>query len=214
MFGESFQSGFWHRIHGEGPGKGLNVQDVGGFGVLGSSAGPEKALGTGAGVQDAHPPWRVKQSAVSLIGLSGDGDATEPTSGFSPAEMRRSMPRRYASAAATYCAPENSRVTLTGTPAKIASSMAGRPSLVPGILMKRLGRSARACRVLAAARVAAVLRASRGETSKDTQPSTRSVWSWIGRNKSAACCRSSIANSKKRASPDLPSFIFRLMASS
>src|ERR1019366_8321955 len=75
MFGESFQSGFWHRIHGEGPGKGLNVQDVGGFGVLGSSAGPEKALGTGAGVQDAHPPWRVKQSAVSLIGLSGDGDA-------------------------------------------------------------------------------------------------------------------------------------------
>ena len=68
-------------------------------------------------------------------------EATEPTAGFSPAAMRRSMPRRYASAAATYCARENSSVTLIGTPAKIASSMAGRPSLVPGILMKRLGRS-------------------------------------------------------------------------
>ena len=30
-------------------------------------------------------------------------------------------------------------MTLIGTPAKIASSMAGNPSVVPGILMKRLG---------------------------------------------------------------------------
>ena len=29
---------------------------------------------------------------------------------------------------------------MTGTPAKIASSIAGRPSFVPGILMNRLGR--------------------------------------------------------------------------
>ena len=75
-------------------------------------------------------------------------EATEPTSGFSPAAIRRSTPRRYASAAATYCSRENSKVTLIGTPAKIASSMAGRPSLVPGILMKRLGRPARAWRAL------------------------------------------------------------------
>ena len=69
-------------------------------------------------------------------------DATEPTLGLSPASMRRSMPRRNASAAARYCSRENSRVTLTGTPAKIASSMAGSPSWVPGILMNRLGRAA------------------------------------------------------------------------
>ena len=33
--------------------------------------------------------------------------------------------------------------------------------------------------------------ASSGETSSDTQPSTPLVWSWIGRNRSAACLRSS-----------------------
>ncbi len=36
------------------------------------------------------------------------------------------------------------RVTFTGTPPNIASSIAGKPSLVPGILMKRLGGPARA----------------------------------------------------------------------
>ena len=54
---------------------------------------------------------------------------------------------------------------MTGTPAKIASSMAGSPSLVPGILMKRFGRPARACRALAAARVLAVSWTSRGDSS-------------------------------------------------
>jgi hypothetical protein len=52
------------------------------------------------------------------------------------------MPRRYASAAVRYCSCENSNVTLTGTPAKIASSIAGMPSAVAGILMNRFGRSA------------------------------------------------------------------------
>ena len=86
--------------------------------------------------------------------------------------MRRSMPRRYASAAARYCSRENNRVTLIGTPAKIASSMAGRPSFVPGILMKRLGRPARRCRSFAAAIVLAVSWASKGDTSNETHPST------------------------------------------
>ena len=71
-----------------------------------------------------------------------------------------------------YCSRENSSVTLTGTPAKIASSMAGKPSLVPGILMKRLGRPARVESFLAAAMVLAVSCASNGDTSSDTQPST------------------------------------------
>ncbi len=64
---------------------------------------------------------------------------------------------------------------MTGTPAKIVSSIAGRPSLVPGILMKRLARSAWRWSSLAAATVPAVSFASKGETSNDTQPSTPSV---------------------------------------
>ncbi len=42
---------------------------------------------------------------------------------------------------------------MTGTPAKMASSMAGRPSFVPGILMNRFGRPARVYNSLAAASV-------------------------------------------------------------
>ena len=80
-------------------------------------------------------------------------DPTEPTSGLSPAAIRLLMPRMYASAATTYCSREKRSVTFTGTPAKMASSMAGQPSLVPGILISRFGRPARACRLLAAARV-------------------------------------------------------------
>src|SRR6266511_627509 len=79
-------------------------------------------------------------------------DATEPTSGLSPSAMRRSMPRRNASAAARYCSRENKRVTLTGTPEKIASSIAGRPSFVPGILINTLGRAARANKSIAEAK--------------------------------------------------------------
>ena len=41
-------------------------------------------------------------------------------------------------------------VTLIGTPAKIASSIAAGPSLVPGILMNKLGRLARVNNSLAA----------------------------------------------------------------
>ena len=70
---------------------------------------------------------------------------------------------------------KNSSVTLVGTPAKIASSMAGRPSGVPGILIKTLGRRACACRSLAAAIVDLVSCASKGETSSETQPSTPQV---------------------------------------
>ena len=69
-----------------------------------------------------------------------NSDATDATRGSRPASMRRSMPRVYASAAARYCSGENSSVTLIGTPAKIDSSIAVRPSSVPGILMNRFGR--------------------------------------------------------------------------
>ena len=130
-------------------------------------------------------------------------EATEATAGFRPAAIRRSTPRRYASAAATYCSREKSSVTLTGTPAKIASSMAGSPSAVPGILMKRLGLPARLWRSTAAARVLFVSWARSGETSSDTQPSTPSVRAKTGWNRSAARVRSASASGKNRSSPDL-----------
>ena len=86
------------------------------------------------------------RSAGSASAVSGsqrltNSDATDSTAGRRPASMRRSMPRVYASAEARYWRGENSSVTLIGTPAKIDSSIAGRPSSVPGILMYRFGRS-------------------------------------------------------------------------
>jgi hypothetical protein len=62
-----------------------------------------------------------------------------------------------------------------GTPAKIASSMAGSPSGVPGILMNTLRRSAFACSSCAQRNVVFVSRASSGDTSSETQPSTPAV---------------------------------------
>ena len=105
-------------------------------------------------------------------------------------------------------------MTFTGTPAKMASSMAGMPSGVPGILMNRLGRPARACSSLATASVVLVSRASSGDTSSDTKPSTPSVRSYTGRKRSAARVMSSSASSKKSASPDLPALSLLRMAAS
>ena len=69
--------------------------------------------------------------------------------------------------------------------------------------MKRLGRPAVAWSVFATSRVRALSSASSGETSSETQPSTPSVASWIGRNRSAARLRSSTASSKNRSSTGL-----------
>ena len=52
-------------------------------------------------------------------------------------------------------------------PAKIDSSIAGRPASVPGILMKRLSRSALPWSSAACSIVAAVSSASSGETSSE-----------------------------------------------
>ena len=45
-------------------------------------------------------------------------------------------------------------MTFTETPAKVASSMAARPSVVPGILMNRFGLFALVYSILACATVA------------------------------------------------------------
>ena len=62
VIGEGLQRGLGHRVHGERRGEGLDVQDVGGLGVLGSGAGPQQALRAGAGVVDALPARRIEQS--------------------------------------------------------------------------------------------------------------------------------------------------------
>ena len=141
-------------------------------------------------------------------------EATEATAGFSPAATRRSTPRRYASAWAVYCSAENSRVTLTGMPRAMLSSIAPSPSGVPGILMKTFGRSTAACRRCAASLVASVSKAMRGETSSEAQPSTPSVRSQTGRSRSAAARMSSMAMSKNRSSSPRPADAPARMASS
>jgi len=55
-----------------------------------------------------------------------------------------------------------------GTPAKIDSSIAGSPSGVPGILMKRFGRAARAQSAFASAIDVFVSNAIVGYSSSDT----------------------------------------------
>ena len=143
-----------------------------------------------------------------------NSDATESMRGSSPASMRRSMPRSQASAAASYWAQENSSVTFTGTPAKMASSIAGSPSGVPGIFTNRFGRSACLWICNASVIVPAVSLASSGDTSIDTQPSTPAVRSNSGRNRSAARRRSSSASSTNSASLQTPAFVFEAMPAS
>ena len=87
----------------------------------------------------------------------------------------------------------------------MASSIAARPSGVPGILMNRFGRAALPDRSTAAARVLSGSRARRGETSSDTHPSIPFVRSQMGRKWSAAPWRSSIARRKKISSAARPS---------
>ena len=73
-------------------------------------------------------------------------------------------------------------MTLIGTPAKIASLMAAKPSCVTGILMQRFGRPDLSCTALAAAKVLALSWARSGDTSSETHPSTPSVRSKAGLN--------------------------------
>src|SRR5207237_9994223 len=104
--------------------------------------------------------------------------------------------------------------TLRGDAGEVCLLEGGQAFLRAGILMKRLGRPARACRAFAAARVLAVSWARTGETSRDTHPSTPCVLCQIGRKRSAARVTSSIARSKKRSSPDRPSLAFFRIAAS
>jgi len=105
-------------------------------------------------------------------------------------------------------------VTFTGTPAKMASSMAGTPAAVPGIFTYKLDRSASLWMLRAASMVDFVSSANSGDTSIDTQPSTPPVRSNTGRNRSAARLRSSSAKSTNSPSPLAPARAFLRMLSS
>ena len=61
VIGESFQCSLGHRVHGEGRSEGLDVKDVGGLGIFGSSAGPKEPLRTRAGIENPLPTGRVAQ---------------------------------------------------------------------------------------------------------------------------------------------------------
>ena len=81
--------------------------------------------------------------------------------------------------------------------------------------MKRLGRAAAGVTSPSPRAVVVVVSyASSGETSSDTHPSTPLVWSWTGRNRSAARVRSSSASSKNRPSPACPGSIPSRIAAS
>ena len=54
VIGERLQRVLGHGVHRERRGKGLDVEDVGRLGVLGSRAGPEETLRSGAGVGERH----------------------------------------------------------------------------------------------------------------------------------------------------------------
>ena len=142
----------------------LDMERIRRIGIPGPGAGPEEALRPSTDRSQRAPAWRREHVAILPIGALSHGDAepiaerwrhrvvhrnvpmadtseaAESTRGSRPAAIRRSMPRMQASAAATYCAAENSSVTFIATPLKIDSSIAGTPSGVPGILTKKLGR--------------------------------------------------------------------------
>jgi hypothetical protein len=78
-------------------------------------------------------------------------------------------------------------------PLAIASSIAGTPSSVPGILIIRLGRSTRCQKSRAWASVASVSCAKAGSTSSDTKPSAPPAPSQTGCRTSQASWTSVIA---------------------
>ena len=80
-----------------------------------------------------------------------------------------------------YCSRPKISVTLTEMPAAMVSVMAGQPSLVPGILMRRLGWSTIRQSSAASLTVSPVSWAKPGDTSIETRPSTPSVASKTGR---------------------------------
>src|SRR5215831_19932922 len=75
MCGKGLQCAFRHGVHGERRRERLDVKNVGSLGILGSRAGPQQALRTGAEVVDAFPARRGEKLARRLVGSFSDRDA-------------------------------------------------------------------------------------------------------------------------------------------
>ncbi len=87
---------------------------------------------------------------------------------------------------------EKISVTLTEMPSASTEVIAGSPSFIAGILMKRFGRSTIFHSSIACATVLSASCANRGSTSIDTRPSTPSDASHCGRSTSQALRTSSV----------------------
>ena len=85
-------------------------------------------------------------------------------------------------------------------PSASVAVIAGRPSLVAGILMNRLGRSTRHHSAFASATVFSVSLAIRGSTSMDTRPSRPPEASKAGRSTSQAQRMSKVVMSRAASS--------------
>ena len=134
----------------------------------------------------------------------------EPTGALhSPSENAQN-----ASAAPRYCSRENSRVTFTGTPATIASTMARTPSRVAGILIT----SSVGGRVRTIPWPPRRCKQCRGPTAAKPpmKPSHRRRWCDHGsaEKSSAAQVTSSSASSRKSGSTDSPSRSFSRIGAS
>ena len=188
-----------------------------------------------------QPAIRGQQLAVRLVGALGrsrcragcssvggtlPATATSQRLTNSEATERdvriQARPRRVARcrgcrprAAATYCSREKSSVTLIGTPAKIDSSIAGMPSGVPGILMKRFGRAGARRAAPSPPRSCSPCR-RRASARPRATPSRRRRWSPrgpAGRDRRRASGRRARAR-RTAPRPVLPAAVFSRIAAS
>src|SRR5215469_10897380 len=72
---QSLQRGLWHSVHREWRCQGLDVENVGGFGIFGSCACPQQSLRTTAEIIDTLPARRTKECTGRLVSALSDGDA-------------------------------------------------------------------------------------------------------------------------------------------
>src|SRR5271165_854403 len=75
VFGKGFQRTLRHRVYRKWCDQLLDVEDVGGFGIFGSSAGKQESLWAAASIEDTLPARRRYQVAISFVGALADGDA-------------------------------------------------------------------------------------------------------------------------------------------
>src|SRR5258708_10217341 len=72
---EGLEGALRHGVDRERRGERLHVEDVAGFLVLGAGAGPEQALGPGAGIGSTLEAPRSEQFAIGLVAALSDRDA-------------------------------------------------------------------------------------------------------------------------------------------